>query len=63
VNIDIGEVIFLHMPTVVEAPAPDIYIGRRRRPLPGPPTTRALSDALVRWATAERNGRDGGDAL
>lgn len=48
-QIDLGEVVILHMDVVEEAPWPDIFIGARRRPDPGPPTTRALANALTRW--------------
>lgn len=46
-TLDLGEVCDLHMGTVVEAPCPEIYIGSRRRPDPGPPTTRALAQMLA----------------
>ena len=54
-NIDIGPVYDLHAETIVEAPYPDIYIGPRRRPDPGPPTTRALTRALASLAEESQN--------
>jgi hypothetical protein len=48
-NIDLGEVVILHMDVVEAAPCPEIFIGSRRRIDPGPPTTRALAEALTRW--------------
>ena len=48
-EIDLGEMFYLDMEIVEQAPYPDIYIGPRRRIDPGPPTTRALADALARW--------------
>ena len=49
VKIDLGEVVILHMDIVEEAPCPEIYMGPRRRKDPGPPTTRALAEAVARW--------------
>jgi hypothetical protein len=60
IKIDLGEVVILHMDVVVEAPCPEIYIGPRRRIDPGPPTTRALADALARWQVeSEAKATDG----
>lgn len=50
--IDIGKVSDLHIDTIVEAPCPEIYLGPRRRRAAGPPTTAALSRALVEWESA-----------
>jgi hypothetical protein len=47
ITINIGKVSDLHIDTIVEAPCPDIYLGPRRRRDPGPPTTAALSKALL----------------
>ena len=48
-KIDLGEMFYLDMEIVEAAPYPDIFIGRRRRIDPGPPTTRALAEAVARW--------------
>jgi hypothetical protein len=55
ITINIGKFSDLHIDTIVEAPCPDIYLGPRRRRDPGPPTTAALSKALLEW-------ENGGDA-
>lgn len=47
--INIGKVSELHIDTIVEAPSPEIYLGPRKRRHPGPPTTAALSKALLEW--------------
>lgn len=52
-EIDPGEFFLLDMDTVEEAPFPDIYIGRRRRKDPGPPTTEALAKTLSTWQAAK----------
>ena len=56
--IDIGEVCDLHIPTMADPPLYDIYLGRRRRPDPGPPTTAALSKALKEWASSGHNAEE-----
>jgi type 1 fimbriae regulatory protein FimB/type 1 fimbriae regulatory protein FimE len=48
-QIDLGEIVTLHMDVVEAAPCPEIFIGSQRRIDPGPPTTRALAEALTRW--------------
>jgi hypothetical protein len=49
VKIDLGQMFYLDMDVVEEAPYPDTFIGPRRRIDPGPPTTRALAEAVTRW--------------
>jgi hypothetical protein len=49
VKIDLGEIFYLDMEIVQATPCPEIFIGARRRIDPGPPTTRALAEAVARW--------------
>ena len=57
-KIEIGEVVYLDMDVVEEAPYPDIYIGRARRRDPGPPTTEALARALAVWRAEQQGAAD-----
>lgn len=49
VKIDLGEMLPLDMSIVEAAPCQEIFIGSTRRRDPGPPTTRALAEAMARW--------------
>jgi hypothetical protein len=49
VKIDLGAIDYLDMEIVEEAPCPVIFIGPRCRVDPGPPTTRALAEAVAKW--------------
>ncbi len=52
-GIELGRIDELDIETIIDPPIYDIYLGRRWRRPAGPPTTKALRDAL---ASIDPNG-------